>query len=511
MNTAKSGIDFSDFSNKRIHMIGVKGTGMAALAEILVFRGARVTGSDIADVFYTDSILHKIGISPSLFDACHITDDIELVIYSAAYNETNPEFSAAAKKNIPMLVYPEALGKISEKPFSVGIAGVHGKTSTTGLTGILVKQFPELAASVLAGSGIPGFSDDASDTVSCTHLHGDAYFVAETCEYKRHFMHFSPNVIVLTSVESDHQDFYPTFADIQNAFIDYIELLPKNGVLIFCEDDAGAKETAEIAHNRRSDITMIPYGKRNITLGEITDGKQFFSLKRFDARFDAHFDARSGRTVIHEFALAVPGAHMVLNASAAVFALTILLQDAGIDAFSANSTQRIAAGLLQFHGAKRRSEIIGKHFIGEKNDTIFIDDYAHHPTAIEKTLAGFKAFYPDRKIIVDFMSHTYSRTKALFAGFSSCWTSADTVILHEIYASAREKHDSSDPTGKSLFEAVKKQHSDVHYFEKILDATDFAESLVRADGKKLFITMGAGDNWKLGAELLQRITDVMRH
>jgi UDP-N-acetylmuramate--alanine ligase len=485
------------------HMVGIKGTGMTALTEVLHARGDAITGSDVADIFYTDALLARMGITPALFSAENITGGIDRVIYSAAYSfSDNPELAEAKRRNIPCLSYPEALGLVSRESFSAGIAGVHGKTTTTGLAGTILHGLG-LPAQTLAGSAIASFgaaSGNPEGACTITNTGGRRYFVAETCEYKRHFMHFSPSVIVLTSVESDHQDYYPAFADIRAAFVEYCLKLPEGGVLIYCADDPGATETAGLAAEQRPDIQLVPYGADaagtfRLTSGDAREGRQYFRLAGYGE---------------FGFSLIVPGRHNALNAGAAIALATILLRKEGMaegEIFSRETAQRVNDALGRFTGAKRRSEVIGR-----TGDVVFMDDYAHHPTAIAKTLEGFRDFYPGRRLIVDFMSHTYSRTKALFSGFASAFGAADTVILHKIYASAREAWDPSFPTGERLYQEVRKQHQNAHYFEEVDDALDFAQGLLACPAGPefpngtLFVTMGAGDNWKLGARLYRRLS-----
>jgi UDP-N-acetylmuramate--alanine ligase len=490
-----------DLSHFRIHITGIKGTGCAALTEILAARGALITGSDIADVFYTDAILAKLGIRALPFDAKNVAG-ASLVIYSSAYNPAeHPELIEAERLGIPLVTYPEALGLVSRQSFSVGLAGVHGKTTTAGLTGTLLRALA-LPAQTLAGSVIASFGD------SCVMTNGSRYFVAETCEYKRNFLAFRPSVIALMSVESDHQDFFPAYEDIQNAFLDYIDLLPHgqaassvrsaSGTLIYCADDNGAADTAETAARRRPDIELIPYGeaarggKFAFAYEGARGGRQFFKIGGFGT----------------SFFLAVPGKHLALNAVCAAAVCYVLSRDSGVSGeefFSDRTAQKIQAGLSAFTGAKRRSEIIGAVTSGA-SDTVFIDDYGHHPTAISKTLAGYREFYPGRRLIVDFMPHTFSRTAALFREFSEAFDSADVIILHKIYASAREKDGVAEVTGKALYEEVKKRYAgsvkEVLYFDEPPGALDFCAGLL-ARGENLFVTMGAGDNWKLGRALFE--------
>ena len=489
-----------------IHFVGIKGTGMAALVEILFHEGAVITGSDVSERFYTDEIIEKLGLKALPFSEENITSEIDYVIYSSAYKlDKNPDLIAAVNKNIPCLLYTQALGQYSSTAYSCGICGVHGKTSTTGLTGTILKEI-DIPAQVLAGSIIKSFGETCTMTNSEFEAAKSGLkseqkkcFVAETCEYQRHFMSFCPQKIILTSVEPDHQDYYPTYESIRDAFVDYICKLPENGDLIYCGDDKGAVETAGIAREKRPDINMIPYGETvkgdfHVEFGKVEDEKQMFKID-----------------LLGNLALSVPGKHEVLDAVAAVALVCQLIKANGKN--PGDYKEKIYNGLLKFAGGKRRSEIIGKAVSKSGNSILVIDDYGHHPTAVNTTLNGFKEFYKGRKLIVDFMSHTYSRTQALLKEFSSCFDSADMIILHKIYSSARENPDDFTITGKTLFEETKKKYpeKEVVYFDEILDAKDFVMSelnkpLSRDNSKGvLFVTMGAGDNWKIGKAVLEEL------
>lgn len=519
-----------------IHFVGIKGTGMAALVEIMHHCGAVISGSDVSERFYTDEILENLGIKAKNFDENNINDDIDFVIYSSAYKtDKNPDLIAAISKNIPCILYTQALGQYSSLFYSCGVCGVHGKTSTTGLVGTILKEL-DLPVQVLVGSRIKSFGDSCTFTSDLfTDFHNQkssekkSVFVAETCEYQRHFMQFEPKNIILTSVESDHEDYYPTFKDIQNAFVDYLCKLPPGGNVIYCADDKGAAETVEIVkkERNRSDLNFIPYGVScdnscdfKIILGEIKDGASHFKLNFFEKKMNDMncSDAGDGITACQgnlpgvdgkkslDFRICVPGHHEILDAVAAIALSCTILKYFGKDPL--DYYKQIADGVSKFSGGKRRSEIIKKTNING-NDVIVIDDYGHHPTAVNTTLQGYKEFYGDRKIIVDFMSHTYSRTQSLLDEFSKCFSYADEVILHKIYSSARENPEDFEITGKTLFEKVKENYKNpenVFYFQEVLDAKDFvlselAKPLEKGKNGYLFVTMGAGDNWKLGQEI----------
>lgn len=474
-----------DFQKYSFYLVGIKGTGMAALAELLVKWGASVRGSDTEERFYTDAILQELGI-PYLegFREENLNSPVDYVIYSAAYNpETHPELMKARSLGIPLVSYPEALGAISSVVPAAGIAGVHGKTTTTALAGTLVKT-AGLAGFVLAGSAVSNFGNRS------VYFGGKDFFIAETCEYRRHFLNFHPRWIVLTSVEPDHLDYFKDYEDILNAFVEYGLRLPEGGTLIFCADDPGATEAATRILQERTDIWGIPYGftaPGPFHIDELEKGEGFlrFHLEGF----------------VPGFELRVPGTHTVLNAAAAVALVTTireqLLQESGERTGSCADTieDKLVQGIGEFRGSRRRSEILG-----EAGGILFVDDYAHHPTAIRKTLEGFREFYPGRRLIVDFMSHTYSRTKALLPEFARAFGAADLVVLHKIYASAREKNRDTI-RGLDLFQAVKEHHSRVYYFEEVMDALPFLQDQLKTGD--ILITLGAGDNFRLSHKLYE--------
>ncbi len=458
-------------------MVGVKGTGMEALAEVLWARGARVTGSDTTETFYTDAVLRRLSIPfTEGFDAANLPSDTQLLIHSAAYRrEDNPELALGASRGIPMMAYPQALGQLSQMSDSSGVSGVHGKSTTTAMCGVILNAW-RMPATVLVGAEVPAFGDRS------TLMLGGKYFVAETCEYRRHFLNFRPSQILITSVEPDHLDYFKDLEDLLGAFEEYGALLPRGGALVYCADDPGAAAAASRILSRREDVRAVPYGRTasgafRVIEETMDDGRSGFALAGWKQRF----------------ALKVPGAHSVLNAAGAL-ALCSLLWEKERTGPTGLDLEAAAAALADFAGSRRRSEIVGG-----ASGILFMDDYGHHPTAINATLEGLKRYYPKRRLVVDFMSHTYSRTRALLHELGSCFSCADMVILHRIYASAREPNEGG-VTGRDLFNEVALHHKNVRYFDDPHEAVPFLLSELRTGD--LFITMGAGDNWKLGRELL---------
>ena len=501
----------------KVYFIGIKGTGMCALAELMHNHGIQVSGSDRGEIFYTDAILREMGIPYyESFEASHIGSGPEsaggpvpdLVIYSAAYSfETNDEMAEAQRRGIPICKYTDALGAYSAGFDSSGIAGVHGKTTTTALTGAILKG-AGLPAQVLAGSAVNSFG--GRSTLSL----GNKYFVAETCEYRRHFLSFHPRRIVLTSVESDHQDYYPTYGDIRDAFVEYGRLLPPGGELIYCADNAGAAEVAMTLKKENPGVILVPYGfsapgDYGIEMFQVRDERVVMRLRGFPG----------------ELKLRIPGRHTALNAAAAIALVSSLVKkefgtaadihadgihdagihDAGIHADGWNDDRRegVRKALEEFGGSSRRSEILG-----EAGGILFMDDYGHHPTAIKTTLEGLKEFYPRRRLVLSFMSHTYTRTEALLDKFAASFEKADIIVLHKIYASAREIY-KGGITGRTLFDKTREilgansgtasAPERFFYVDEPEDGAELLKGILRPGD--LFISMGAGDNWKLGKKL----------
>ncbi len=457
-------------------MVGIKGSGMTALAELLKHMGAVPQGSDTHETFYTDAILNELRI-PIIegFNKNNLPSDCDLVVYSAAYDPlTHPELLASAERDLPMLTYPEALGALSRRIPSVGISGVHGKTTTTAMAGELIR-LGKLPGTVLVGSASLGFGGRQ------VYTGGERFLVAETCEYRRHFLTFTPTVLVLTGIEADHLDYYRDYDDICSAFLEYSERIATGGSLIYCADNAGACEVAAAIATQRPDVRRIPYGhtaQGGFRIHEVSyeAGKQVFRLEG----------------VAEPFELPVPGRHNQLNAAAALAAVDELCRAVDLPALS---SEVATAALAGFRGTKRRAELRGEH-----RGVMFMDDYGHHPTAIAGTLEGLRDFFPGRRLVVDFMSHTYSRTEALLEEFAKCFAEADLVILHKIYASAREQYNGS-VDGHTLFRAVSARHAAVQYFEEPLDAVPYLREVLQPGD--LFVTLGAGDNWRIIDTLLE--------
>jgi len=453
-------------------MVGIKGSGMSALAEIFHKCGAAVEGSDVDDLFYTDALLDDLKI------AIHSPDDMrsirapyDYVVYSAAYNPAeHQQLRYFSSRSVPLFSYPEMLGAISRETTCVAISGVHGKTTISGISATLVERL-RLPGSCIVGGRINSLQGRS------TVANGTQFFLAEACEYRRHFLNFHPSLLVITNIELDHPDYYKDYADIRSAFRELGQQIRASGALIYCADNKGARHAAETIALSRSDVTLVPYGKSaigdfKITKSVLTDAGVHFAIKKWHGQY---------------FELPLLGTHMILNAVAAIAVADVLHQHCHA---CAPDPRRIATALTTYTGAQRRMEIIGT-----ARETTIIDDYAHHPTAIKATLVSLRQAYKKRRIIVDFMSHTYSRSSALLGEFATSFAHADVVITHDIYASAREEG-VKKVSGEQFARALHKHHTHVHYFPQPLQALPFCMELLKP--RDIFITLGAGNNWELG-------------
>ncbi|MFW5643368.1 MAG: UDP-N-acetylmuramate--L-alanine ligase [Alkalispirochaeta sp.] len=474
----------SNYKGATIHMTGIKGTGMAALAEILHRAGAHVTGSDVEERFFTDDLLEAIGITPLIgFDGAHVPPDASLLVYSAAYSDDNPERREARKRGIPQRSYTEMLGDISRTRTAVAVSGVHGKTTTTAMLGVMVDA-SAVPATVVVGSGVPGFGGSA------TLVKGEDVLIAETCEYRRHFLDYDPDILLVTSVEEDHLDYYRDFEDVISGFVEFGSKLPAGGTLVYCHDDPGATTVAAMLRETRPDLTIVPYGFTCQGIGSISGYRSSPGMQRFHLAVpagrgtEAETPGTGFREISTEWELRVPGRHSVLNAAGAILVLALLTGEVGNDEPAA-----WRRGLSGFTGTRRRSEVIR-----DTGGILVLDDYAHHPTAIRTTLEGYRQFWPGRRLVVDFMSHTYTRTAALLDQFQRAFESADVVFLNDIYASARERYDGGI-TGETFAAAVAACHPDVRYVPDFDMAT--SEIIAELRPGDIFVTMGAGDNFRI--------------
>lgn len=465
----KMNFDLDNLGN--IFLVGIKGSGLCSLACFLNAKGYFVEGIDIPlkfhteDVLNSDNITYYENIDEFSLKNHHISYDI--LIYSPAYDKDNLAVLLEARElGIPVLSYPEVIGEISKKYYSIGVAGSHGKTTTAAFLGILFNSLG-LYPNVILGASVKDFGDKSSLVG-----HGNI-FIAETCEYRNHFLHFSPDMIVLTNIDYEHVDFFESYEAVESVFLKYVNNLKRNGILIINADEVNLLEIKNKIS--RKDIKVFSVGFSFLADFRIEHFEVIDEFLKFD--FLGMGDIK----------LRTPLIHNVFNFSSALLALKLFLEEHKKLVWGFDEKIKIVA--KGYMGIKRRME-----FIMEKDGVIYIDDYAHHPKEIESTLFGLKSFYRGRRIILDFMPHTFTRTKTLFNEFVKVLSSVDVLVLHNIYLSIREDFDPNE-LSRELFLAIKDLNQNVYFFKEVVDSVDFIKSVLKRND--LFVTMGAGNNFIL--------------
>ena len=442
-----------------IHFIGIGGISMSGLAKLLKSRGFTISGSDWHNSELTKE-LDTLGIQ--VFIGQHkenISNDIDLVVYTAAVKEDNEEFLATKQAGIPFMPRSVLLGQIMKQyPHAVGIAGTHGKTTTTSLLSVLL----------LAGELDPTISVGGVLNLIGGNLrigHSD-YFVAEACEYTNTFLSLSPTDTIILNIEEDHLDFFKDLEEIRQSFANYIALVPEHGTTYINGEIDDYKSVCEKAvchiesYGILEDASSSPY---TYTATNII----------YDNAGCASFDFIANNECLGRVQLGLVGRHNVSNSLPAI----ALALKYGV------SMTTIQNALPQFHGTKRRFE-----YKGSKNGFHIYDDYAHHPTEIRATLTSAQQCEHNR-IITVFQPHTYTRTKALFHEFADSLSLSDVIIMAEIYA-ARET-DTLGVSSKLLAEEIAKKGKEVYHFETFEEIEKFL--LAFCSEGDLLITMGAGD------------------
>jgi UDP-N-acetylmuramate--alanine ligase len=449
-------IDFEKL--KKVHFIGIGGIGISAIARMLMLEHKKVSGSDREASAITHE-LEKLG--ATIFSnqkAENIDPKTDLVIYTVAIPDDNPELLKARELGIKVVSYPQALGALSQQKYTIAISGAHGKTTTTAMAAkVLIDA--GLDPTVVVGSMMRGHpmskkgildvqTEDEVDSTWTNFVAGKGkYLVAEACEYKRSFLNLSPKILVITNIDDDHLDYYKDIEDIKSAFIEMVKKIPEDGYLVCDREQPHIEDVA-----KKATCTVVDY--------ELF-GDQNLNLK-------------------------VPGDHNLSNAAAALAVADILNI----------SRKKAEKSLEEFAGTWRRFEYKGK----TKTGALIYDDYGHHPTEIKATLRGARSLFPDKRITVVFQPHLYSRTKQHLKEFAKAFSSGDVdhVILAPIYP-AREPFDPSISSDMLGLEIVKSggMANTFKNFDEI--QTQLQKEL--SGEKDVLITMGAGDIYKVG-ELL---------
>lgn len=453
---------------KNIYVIGIKGSGMVGLVEILKKSGANITGSDTREKFFTDAVLKNLGIEYfEGFDKNHLHEiNPSLVIYSTAYREDNNEEWAEAKKmNLMMKSYPEMLGEIFREYYGLAVCGTHGKTTTSAMLALAL-EVAGTDPSAVIGSQVRAWGTNA-------RFGTGEFFVIEADEFQDKFRFYEPKSVILTSVDYDHPDFFKDFQSYKDAFERFVEKLPRSGHLVVWGDSVASLEVS-----KATSANVITYG-----FNEENEMRAInCSANGFQQSFEAYFMGQS----LGRFELNVPGKHNILNALA-VIALSRMLHI---------NLEKVRESLSVFSGTARRFELVG-----ERNGAPIIDDYGHHPEEIKATLKTLREIYPEKNITVVFHPHSYSRTEALMTDFAQSFSDADRIVILDIYGSAREY--SGSVNSKDLAQAIYRYtRRSAEYIPTISEALDFLKDKIGSED--VVLTIGAGNVCDLAQALAKK-------
>lgn len=452
----------------RIHFVGIGGIGMSGIAELLINLEYEVSGSDLKDTVVTRR-LSDLGGNIFIGHKAEHVGEADVVVYSSAVGKGNPEIFEARDRNIPVIPRAEMLAELMKLKYGIAIAGAHGKTTTTSMVASIL-MCGHLDPTVVIGGRLDIWGG------SNAKLGEGDILLAEADESDGSFLALSPTIAVVTNIDHEHVDHYGDMAAIRQTFVDFINKIPFYGTAIVCLDN---EEIQGIVPKLR---------KRCLTYGMASQADLRASnvvQEGLGVSFEASFrDQSLGRMVV-----GMPGEHNVLNALAAIAVALELDLDTGV----------IREGLKSLGGLERRF-----HVKGQKRDILVLDDYGHHPTEIVATLKTARACWPEKRVVVAFQPHRYSRTKAVFDRFVISFNEADVLVVTSIYSAGEDPIDGV--TGEGLAQGIKEHgHKEVIFCAREEDILTTILSVTRPGD--LVITLGAGSIYKVGDRLLEKLGD----
>jgi UDP-N-acetylmuramate--alanine ligase len=451
--------------NGSVHFVGIGGAGMSSLAQVLLAQGFNVTGSDIKESANTKR-LENIGARVAIGHRPDNINGAARVVVSSAIPSKNAEIMAARRKGIPVLQRAELLSSLMDEKRGIAVAGTHGKTTTTSMISLMLDR-NGLDPTFLIGGELNDIGSGAQ------HGEGD-FLIAEADESDGSILQLRPEMAVLTNIEADHLDYYKSLKEITEVFVEFLNRLPKDGFALICSDDPVSRKILSgltcryytYGLDRRNDFRAKNVG--------LTDGR-------------VHFDVFRGDENSGAISLKIPGLHNVYNALATV-SLGILLK---------LPFEKCADALGDFSGVRRRFQRIG-----EACQVTFVDDYAHHPSEIRATLKAARTG-DWRRVVCVFQPHRYTRTNFLHSEFGKAFKEADLVVITDVYAADEEPIPGVD--GKLIVDSILKEepYKQVVYLPKKGDISGFLLSAL--EGGDILLTLGAGDIWVVGSEVLTKL------
>jgi len=452
---------------KRVHFVGIGGIGMSGIAEILLNQGFEISGSDKSLSEVTNR-LSELGIKVYEGHSAENVKDADVLVYSSAVMLDNPEVQEAIAKKIPVIKRSEMLAETMRLKYGVGIAGTHGKTTTTSMVGLTLTE-GNIDPTIIVGGKLSGLGGTNA------RLGNGEFIVVEADEFDRTFLKLTPVIAAITTLESEHLDTYKDLDDIKTAFIEFANKVPFYGFVVLCLDEPALQD-------------IIPkINKKIITYG-LTAQADVRAVDIEHNKFLSRYTVKYKGKELGEIELKIPGVHYVKNSLVAV----IIATELGIN------FKTIKKALESFTGVYRRFEV--KY----NKELMVVDDYAHHPTETSATLAGIRAGWLDNRLVAVFQPHLYSRTKDFYQEFGRSFLNTDIFICTDVYP-AREKP-IEGVTGELISNATKSfGHRNVIYVEDKNDIPNVLNNL-KQDGD-IIITMGAGDIWKYG----EKFVDMLRN
>jgi UDP-N-acetylmuramate--alanine ligase len=447
----------------KIHMVGIGGSGMSGIAEVLLNLGYKVTGSDMA---LSDTVkrLKRLGADISIGHGAENLGPADVLVKSTAISESNPEVEQARLRGIPVIPRAEMLAELMRLRSGVAVAGTHGKTTTTSLLATIFSE-AGLDPTVIIGGRLNAMGANA-------RLGEGQYLIAEADESDGSFLCLSPVMTIVTNVDADHLDFYSGQDEIDASFIKFCNSIPFYGVNVVCLDDEGVRRI--LPKINRSVLTYGVEDPKARLKGRILESG---SVSRFEVSIDGAFWG--------EVTLNHPGRHNVLNALGAI----------GVAIEAGLPRDAVLKGLSGFGGVGRRFEKKG-----ERNGVLVIDDYGHHPAEILATLKTARSCYPDRRLVVLFQPHRFTRTQALFGDFCKTFEDVDELVLTEIYPASEKPI--PGVSGQSLAQGIRQVSKTKVTFVPDFDAALSTLKVMLRPGDVL-VTLGAGSVWKVGVQYLE--------
>ncbi len=455
---------------RRIHFIGIGGAGMSGIAEVLLNQGYEISGSDLRESNVTQR-LQSMGMMIFIGHHSNNVEGADVIVNSSAVDESNPEMISARELRLPVVRRAEMLAELMRYRHGIAVAGTHGKTTTTSL----------IASVFAAGDRDPTFVIGGLLNSAGTNaqLGGSRYLVAEADESDASFLHLQPMVAVVTNIDMDHMETYEgDFSRLKKTFIEFIHNLPFYGLAVMCGDDPVVNEIMpELAR------PVLTYG-----FGEDCD---YRAINVKQDQTTTHFDVlRPDEDTPLSISLNMPGEHNVLNATAAV----AVASDEGL------ADSAIQQGLQQFQGVGRRFQIYGEFDVGD-GSAMLVDDYGHHPREVAATIKAIREGWPERRLVMVYQPHRYTRTRDLYEDFVDVLSGVDSLVLLEVYSAGEDVIPGAD--GRHLCRSIRNRgHVDPIFVEGIDGAPAIVKDIVKAGD--IVITQGAGSIGQLSSALAKR-------